>query len=88
MGRTRFAQGFDRVMRTVNTVTCADSDARKAFGCGTWWVEYDGHAREFCPKRGKRAQSGEVIVNDDDAPKVNKLHDKNVLVVGDEKHVG
>ena len=66
----------------VNTVTCDSVDGS---GCGTWWIEYDGHPREFCPKCGKHAYNGNVIVNDGESPVVTNLHDKGVLVVGDER---
>jgi len=83
MGRKHqdFSRGLKRVLRQVNVVTC---DAEDGTGCKRWWVEDNGSAYK-CPWCGKDAVSGNVIVNDDTAPNVMKLHDRGVLVVGDER---
>lgn len=44
-------------------------------------MEWNGEAREYCPGCGRRATSGNVIVNDERTPLVRNLNDNRVLVV-------
>ena len=63
---------------TPNTAICESDDLT---GCRTAWVEWEGVAREFCPGCGRRATSGNVIINDSRTPNVRDLNDDRVLVV-------
>lgn len=63
---------------TPNTCICDSADGK---GCGTPWMEWNGEAREYCPGCGRRATSGNVIVNDERTPLVRNLNDNRVLVV-------
>jgi hypothetical protein len=83
--QSRLKLGLGRMLpipRVVNTVTCDSADGS---GCGTWWIEKDGEHRSRCPKCGKKAVNGNIIVNDGEAPNVMGLHSEGVLVVGDEQ---
>lgn len=66
----------------IFTVICDSADGS---GCGKWWLEYDGKAREFCPGCGRRKKNGNVIINDERTPSVARLYDPHVLVVGNEE---
>lgn len=64
-----------------NTVTCDSVDET---GCGMVWLEMDGWSREVCPRCGRTACNGNVVVNGEDAPDVTRLKDSDVLVVFEE----
>ena len=69
----------------MNTVKC---DAADGSGCGEVWLEYNGIAREHCPKCGKQAVSGHVIVNSEDTTCVKPLDNPNVFVPIRERREG
>lgn len=62
---------------TPCTVICESADGS---GCGEAWLEWNGVAREFCAGCGRRAESGNVVVNDRRTPNVRQLGDDRVLV--------
>jgi len=69
------------------TVTC---DASDGTGCGMSWLEEYGVSDviEDCPRCGKKAYPGHVVVNSAGAPSVKGLFDVGVLVVFEERVYG
>ena len=73
-------------MRKFIVVKC---EFENGSGCGARWLEGGERASclYWCPQCGGRTDDGYIMVNDEDAPRVDKLDDERVLVVFEEEGV-
>jgi rRNA maturation endonuclease Nob1 len=79
-------------MAVYNPSAVATATLKQAFanmveclGCHAIWVEFEGKAREVCPRCGRENHPGMVQVNSDNCPDVRGLDREGVMVIWDEE---